>query len=408
MTNISASTLAIAFLLSIIQPISGQTGAAATANAPRPGRGIENAPALANFFHALSASKSGARRGPVRILQFGDSHTAADILTAEIRHNFQEDFGDGGAGFLVPRNPMSTRRHGAASGASSGWVVEGIGGRIASDGIYGPAGIALGTSLPNERAWLQTTAERFEVFFVRQPGGGSIDILVDGATVLKEPLSLAARLPRLGHFSYDAAAASHRLEVHTLDAGKVRLLGIVAENLNGVAYDVCGINGARAERLFTWNATAFAAALAERKPDLIIIAYGTNEAGDPDWTSDGYQQLLAGLLRRMHAMAPQASVLIYGPPDRADLTLGARRMPALIEAERRAAVAGNAAFWNSYTAMGGRGSMNAWVAQGLGQGDHVHLSGPGYVRMGDMFYQDLRRAFDDGVTNSSRIAPNRH
>ena len=56
-------------------------------------------------------------------------------------------------------------------------------------------------------------------------------------------------------------------------------------------------------------------------------------------------------------------------------------------------MAANAAFWNSYTAMGGAGSMNTWVSQGLGQNDHVHLTGAGYVRLGDLFYQDLLRAY---------------
>ena len=328
-------------------------------------------------------------------MQFGDSHTAADILTAEIRRRFQEDFGDGGAGYMVPRNPMSTRRRGVLSGASSGWIIEGIGGRVASDGIYGPAGIALSTSLPNEGVWLQTVANHFEIYYVSQPGGGSIDILVDGASVLNAPLSLAARLPRLAHFSYDAPDDdTHRVEIHTLDPGKVRLLGIVAEHTQpGIVFDVFGINGARASRMLRWNATAFAGVLGQHKPDLIILAYGTNEAGDVDWTPVAFQHLLAEILRRLHSAAPQSSILIYGPAERADIRLAAKRMPALIEAERRAAFEGNAAFWSAYDAMGGAGSMNAWVARGLGQADHVHLTGAGYARMGDLFYRDLMRAY---------------
>lgn len=330
-------------------------------------------------------------------MHFGDSHIAADILTAQIRRRFQEEFGDGGAGFLVPRNPMSTRRRGVSSGASPGWVVEGIGGRIASDGIYGPAGIALGTSLTNERAWLQTSANHFEVYYVSQPGGGSIDILVDGLSVLEAPLSLVARLPRLNHFSYDEPVAdNYRIEVRTVASGKTRLLGIVAERLNpGIAYDVFGINGARATRLLSWNAAAFASVLGERKPDLIILGFGTNEAGDPDWTMEGHQQSLVRVLRRLHNAVPQASILIYGPPERADIPLAAQRMPMVIEAQRRAALAGNVAFWSCYDAMGGAGSMNAWLARGFGQADRVHLTSAGYIRIGDLFYEDLMRAFTD-------------
>src|ERR1043165_3792627 len=55
-------------------------------------RGIENASALERFFKSLSSVKR--RIEPVRIMHFGDSHTAADILTAQIRNQFQRDFGE--------------------------------------------------------------------------------------------------------------------------------------------------------------------------------------------------------------------------------------------------------------------------------------------------------------------------
>src|SRR5215211_5588222 len=81
---------------------------------PRPAlkvvRGVENPAALDKFFRSLSTVKR--RIEPVRIMHFGDSHTAADILTAEIRRNFQREFGDGGAGYMIPRNPQSTPRRG--------------------------------------------------------------------------------------------------------------------------------------------------------------------------------------------------------------------------------------------------------------------------------------------------------
>ena len=391
--------LIIVFLLSLPFPATARKSAAQDPAPARSrlSRGIANPAALKNFFAALKASGSGRRLEPVRIMQFGDSHTAADVLTAQIRRRFQAEFGDGGPGFLVPNNPMSTRRRGVGTGATSGWVIEGIGGRIAPDNIYGPAGIALGTTLPRESMWLQTVSTHFEIYYVAQPGGGSIDVEVDGASVLDRPISLASGAPRLGHFFYDEPSlTTHRLEVRTVTAGKARLLGVVAERLNsGVTYDVFGVNGARVSRLLGWNAAAFSQVLAERNPNLIILAFGTNEAGDADWTPQAYEQLLGRVLRRLHAAAPQSSILIYGPPDRGDIPLAARRMSSVVEAERRAAIANNAAFWSSYAAMGGPGSMRTWSLRGLAQADHVHLTSAGYVRIADLFYEDLMRAYHD-------------
>ena len=234
---------------------------------------IENPSALANFFAALSQVRSGRKIEPVRVMHFGDSHVAADVLTGEIRRNLQTQFGDGGAGYIVPANPMTTRRRGLSSGATSGWQIEGIGGRSERDNVYGLAGINLITNRPNERIWVDTAANHFEVYYVREPGGGSIDISLDGATVLDAPLSLAAHGTATEYFSFDSPAdANHRLEIQTLRAGKTRILGIVAERLvPGVSYDVFGINGARISRLLTWNASTFAAALGQRKPDLIVL-----------------------------------------------------------------------------------------------------------------------------------------
>src|ERR1043165_599057 len=121
-------------------------------------RGIENAAALDRFFKSLSSVKR--RIEPVRIMHFGDSHTAADILTAQIRNQFQRDFGDGGAGYMVPGNPMkSTPRRGVISGATSGWAVDGLGSRAEENGIYGLAGMSLATTEADQRAWLVTNGK---------------------------------------------------------------------------------------------------------------------------------------------------------------------------------------------------------------------------------------------------------
>ena len=370
-------------------------------------RGIENAAALDKFFRSLSNVKR--RIEPVRIMHFGDSHTAADILTAEIRNDFQRDFGDGGAGYMVPSHPMSTRRRGVVDGATSGWSVDGIGSRVEPNGIYGLAGISLATTQADERAWLETNCNHFEVYYLRQPGGGTIDITVDGQSVLEQPISLASDAPLPDYYTFDTPADRlHRIEVRTTTPGKTRILGIVTEHIApGVSYDVLGINGARAKRLVSWNDTAFVDNIVQRKPDLIIVAYGTNEVTDDDWTVESYQRMFAAILQRFRRAAPQASILVYGPPDRGDVALAGSKMPAMIEAQRRAAFQVGAAFWSSYGAMGGAGSMDVWVSQGLGQGDHVHLTKEGYVRMGSMFYEDITDAYKKYLTRTPRTTPRR-
>src|SRR5215813_3569433 len=168
--NLVRLTCTILVVILLVFPYSSQTNK--TLNKTR----LENLQALRNFLAALSESRAGRRLEPVRIMHFGDSHVAADILTREIRERFQAEFGDGGPGFIVPRNPMATRRRGVDSGATEGWVIEGIGGRYVADNIYGPAGISLATQRAGERAWLEADCNHFEVYFVGQAGAGRIDV----------------------------------------------------------------------------------------------------------------------------------------------------------------------------------------------------------------------------------------
>ena len=405
--KLEALALALVFMAStFVCPPAAEAQAAAPQNV----RGIENATALDPFFRALALTKSRRRIEPVRIMHYGDSHTAADILTAEIRKSLQRDYGDGGAGYISARNPFSTPRRGVQSGATSGWWIDGVGKGGATDGIYGLAGFSLSTDRAEERAWIETACNHFEIYYLKQPGGGRIDISVNGRSVLEQPLSLQSDTPAPDYYTFDAPADRvQRIEVRTLGpGGKVRLLGIVTEHIApGVTYDVLGINGARAVRLLSWNDPAFVDNIVQRKPDLIIVAYGTNEVTDGDWSIESYQRMFANILRRFRRAAPQASILVYGPPDRADNQLAVSKMPAMIEAQRRAAIETGAAFWNSYAAMGGAGSMDAWAAMGLGQGDRVHLTKEGYIRMGSMFYNDLMAAYKQSLTRPPRNSAQR-
>lgn len=377
--------------------IASSAALSAGANQTSPRRGLENAAALSSFFKALRDLKAGRRLEPVRIVHYGDSHTAADILTADIRRSFQNDFGYGGPGYIVARNPFSTPRRGVDSGASSGWTVDGVGKESSNDGFYGLAGFSLSTDKAGERIWLQTVCNHFEVYFLKWPGGATIDITVDGASVLDQPMSLNSDLPGPEYFPYDLPSdGEHRLEIRTVGPGRARVLGIVAERIEpnpGVAYDVMGINGARLVRQLSWNDTVLVDNVIQRKPDLIIVAYGTNEVTDSDWSIESYSRLLKRVLDTYHRAAPDASLIVFGPPDRGDNALAGSKMPQLIEAQRRAAREAGAAFWSSYDVMGGAGSMNDWAAKGLGQGDHVHLTSAGYAKLADIFYEDLMKAY---------------
>ena len=65
-------------------------------------KNVINHPAgLSTFFQKLLQLKI-EKKGQINILHIGDSHIQADYQTQQLRQNFQNEFGNGGRGFLIP------------------------------------------------------------------------------------------------------------------------------------------------------------------------------------------------------------------------------------------------------------------------------------------------------------------
>lgn len=358
---------------------------------------IENAGTLIPFFEQLYRHQKGEIPGPLRILQWGDSHTAADEWTGDLRTRFQEKFGDGGSGYsLIGRPYVGYRRFDVRSGSTRGWHTEGLVGKAPGDGIYGLGGISMSTKSPRESVYLMADGQQFELFYLQQPNGGAIQIYDNGNPI--ERISTEG-VPAPGYYHYDTAPGSHKLEVETLDREPVRLFGWVAENSRGVTYEELGINGAAANTPLAWDPVVMESNIERRNPALIVLAYGTNEAGRKDWTLETYRDMFLELIGRFRKAAPAATILVIGPPDRYIRTRSKGWIPMdnidmIVEAQRQAAASTGCAFWDLRAKMGGKGAMKEWVLAGMAQGDYVHFTGPGYRMIGDAVFRDLMSQYD--------------
>jgi lysophospholipase L1-like esterase len=173
----------------------------------------------------------------------------------------------------------------------------------------------------------------------------------------------------------------------------------VAENTTGVTYETLGINGAEASIILNWNEETLRSNIERRNPALIVLAYGTNEAGRKDWTLENYREMYSRLIQRLRMDAPTAAILVVGPADRTQKIRKAgwqtmEKIDVIAEAQRQAALANGCAFWDTQSKMGGKGSMLTWVAAGMAQADHVHFTGPGYRMLGDAVFRDVMSQYD--------------
>jgi lysophospholipase L1-like esterase len=133
-------------------------------------------------------------------------------------------------------------------------------------------------------------------------------------------------------------------------------------------YDSLGMNGASTtvlSRIF--NAAHWTGQLQHRRPDLVVINYGTNEADFDAFIDKQYEGELREAIRRVHVALPEASVLVMSPMDRgrrgSEGTIETMpTIPRLVAIQRRVAAETGCGFFDTYTAMGGEGTMARWYA----------------------------------------------
>jgi lysophospholipase L1-like esterase len=154
-----------------------------------------------------------------------------------------------------------------------------------------------------------------------------------------------------------------------VDQGRVRLFGITAETAGpGVVYDSLGLNGGSITVLARkFNQAHWTQELRHRHPDLVIVNYGTNEAGFSTFVDTAYEIELREAIRRIHTALPSSSVLIMSPMDRGQRagSGGIETMPAiprLVSLQRKVALETGCAFFDTFSAMGGDGTMARWYS----------------------------------------------
>jgi len=358
--------------------------------------------ALDGFYAQLASYENSMRAGEkptntVRVLQWGDSHTAADMFTGETRRVFQQQFGDGGIGYSYAGYPFAGFRiFGSKHSQSPGWRTEGNKFLQLGDGELGMGGIGISTTRPKEWVTLDAACTSLELQYLAQPGGGSLLFTDNGG----EAVTIETGAPQAGPgtFRYSCPAGDHHFEVETADSAPVELLGWVATQ-PGVTWEMIGINGAEAPLILRWDQKLFSQYLKDNSPALIVLAYGTNEAASPNWDETSYRLAFANLIDTIHGYVPESSILVVGPADRSMRQHSAWRpfngTDKIIEAQREVCSTHDCAYWDERERMGGFGSMQDWVYAGWAQPDHTHFTGDGYHALADALMADLMSGFED-------------
>jgi hypothetical protein len=361
---------------------------------------------LTGFFSALSRTRSKIPGAITRIAHFGDSIVASDYVSGTLRRRFQERFGDAGHGFSLIANAWPAYFHNDIERyATAGWKVSRVVGPLSDDGMYGLGCVSfraeknvLARFSTAKKGDFGTRASRFLVSYLESPEAGSFQVSVDGA--IRAEVDTQAPQTRSASYELRVPDGAHSFEILTM-RGISRLFGAVLERDGpGVVLDAIGIQGARIRFLDKQDDAHWAEQLQARKPDLLIYEFGANESADGLlYPMADYFRTMKDVLAQGKRALPGASCLVIGAMDRASKkgeelkSLGI--IPLLVAEQRRAASEVGCAFFDTFAAMGGAGSMPRWVRRGLAQADLTHPSAEGSDMVGTWIFRALMQRYGE-------------
>jgi lysophospholipase L1-like esterase len=360
------------------------------------------------FFDAIEQAETADSTAQVRIAHYGDSPTTADLITADIRDLLQKRFGDSGHGFYLIAKPWAWYGHRGILSDSSGWDIfpSNSGVSRPRDGLFGYGGVSFqGSYGARARFKLATTGyDRVEVAYWQQPNGGNFQLTACGTPLADTP---TAGEPQEA-FQEFPISSDCREVVLTATSTNIRLFGIQFRRPErGLIYDSLGLNGAYISVLSTFiNADHLARQLQHYNPDLIVINYGTNESVYAAFVDKVFEGELREAIRRIRSALPQKSILLMSPMDRGERNASGQieTVPALqrlVGIEARVAAAEGVAFFNTFEAMGGNGTMAKWYGAEprLVGADFIHPMPAGAKIIGNLLYKAILDSYNRHKTS---------
>lgn len=326
---------------------------------------FDQAGTLDHFYAALQALAKGERNRPVRIVHYGDSPTTADLITGDARQLLQQQFGDGGSGFVLVAKPWAWYGHYGVDVSGSGWKIDTAVGSM-HEGVYGLGG-ALFTGQVGASSTIRLDAPdstSMEVEYLQQPDGGDLDVSANGQFV--GSVSTAGAAKENGAASVGLPPGTKLVHL-TVSGRPVQIFGVAfASGTRGLTYDSLGLNGASTTVMSrAFSPENWSAALQHRNPDLVIINYGTNESSFPAYVDKQYEGELRRAIARVRAALPETSILVMSPMDRGskgdgDSIVTMPAIPRIVMIQQRVAAELGCGFFDTYDAMGGNGTMAKW------------------------------------------------
>lgn len=346
---------------------------------------------LQQHFKAIALTPNAQ---PLRILHLGDSHTAGIAFSGRLRRLFQQRFPDSGPGFLPPAELSGHDSGPFRIHQVAGWVSGrerkldhagsgALGGFFAySQRPYQFVSYTLSRVNQNAHLILYTDPEqpdrpaRFKVYYDQQE---------------IKPVTISSN----GRALYKFSTGNGQLDILSRVGGeqpRLRALNLLYDT-PGVSYCSLGVNGATFNILQEWRGTTTSLEMADYKPDLLILEFGTNDVLAPGFSKESFLITLGQTETWIRTFAKDAAVLFILPPGmlkhdvRSEQNLDTLRAMILSISEKKGWLV-----WDWYLALNRRDQSRVWTASHYGP-DGVHLNRAGYAQSASWLFDALGHYF---------------
>jgi len=373
------------------------TSVADTLDATPEPRVPEDPPGGGSWSEALASLARGKQQSHVRLLWYGDSHSAADFWPHAVRTALQKRFGNGGPGYVLLG--VEPYRHGRVKLERSGeWrrlPKQPAGTWKQEDGSFGLAGMRALPQSGDARVKIQlypgaVVGQARWTFLYRASGNAALVLDVEGEETRQLSAKTGRKRAHLDAYSFTLETKPEaRLELR-LERAAPEIFGVIVESTRaGVVVDTLGINGARAATPLSWASEQWLGEVRSRTPSLVVLAYGTNEVFEQRKV-ELYAEHYRKLMSRLRSAVQELECLMVGPTDtsRSSVKDRVQRVDAV---QRSVALELGCTYLSLFDTMGGRGSFERWakLSPPLAAPDEVHLLPKGYKKLGEPVLETL-------------------
>lgn len=356
---------------------------------------------LTNFNEPNTAQLVQAiQQKQLHIVQLGDSHTAGDTMTDALRTRLQQQLGNGGMGWAMPMyfNGQRMAKFGydnvnwqPISSRSTHTENYTLGGMLAKP-LQSGATLTIKAKQPE-------TAQNITVS-IRQ---SAQDTALKGIDATGKTFSIEAPVKN-GQWQTTQFTATLPFTIQAEKVTDTAIGGWWASQGQGSIVSALGINGSELSQWNRWNTSAWQQELATIRPQLIILAYGTNEAYN-NVDAQQVAQVLTQRIQQIRQASPNSAVMVVSAPEALKNIRGQcgtlpAQLTAIQQAQKQVAEQQRTLYWDWQKAMGGSCSMNTWIKQGKALKDGVHFSQSGYQQLGTSLAQDILALANNTATTT--------